>query len=75
MMMMGFGVFVFLVIGIIAWQMIDKNQKIDPLRKEKRKAMPQTAHEILDERYANDEITREEYLTIVEDIESDQQYQ
>lgn len=74
-MMMGFGVFVFLVIGIIAWQILDKNQKIDQPRKEKRKGMPQSAQEILNERYANDEITREEYLRIVEDIESDQQYQ
>ncbi len=74
-MMMGFGFIVVLIVGVIAWQLLSQNQNTETLHKEKRKAIPQSAREILDERYANDEITREDYLTIVEDIESDQQYQ
>jgi uncharacterized membrane protein len=38
--------------------------------------MPQTAQDIVYERYANDEITQEEYLTLLNDLEkSNQQYQ
>lgn len=74
-MMMSLGFIAVLVVGVVVWQLISENPKTKTVYKQKHKAIPQTAQEILDERYANDEITREEYLTIAEDIESNQQYQ
>lgn len=74
-MMMGFGILVFMILGVIVWKYITDNNDAKTQNKEKRKAMPQTAHEILDERYANDEVTGEEYLAISEDIKAKSQYQ
>lgn len=70
-MMMLLGGLILVVVGIVAWQYIN-NVNNEP--KEKRKAIPQSAKEILDERYANDELTREEYLAVLEDLEAHQQY-
>lgn len=75
-MMMGFGILIVVVFGVIMWRFIDKNNDANALYKEKRKVMPQTAQDIVYERYANDEITQEEYLTLLNDLEkSSQQYQ
>lgn len=71
-MMMLLGGLILVVVGIVAWQYIN-NVNNEP--KDKRKAIPQSAKEILDERYANDELTREEYLAVLEDIEAHKQYE
>ena len=69
--MMLLGSVVLIIIGLVAWQYINPpNEK----PKQKRKAIPQTAREILDERYANYELTREQYLGMIEDIEASSQY-
>ena len=73
-MMMGFGFIALIVVGVIAWYFFNENHKAEIGHKQKRKAIPQSAKEILDERYANDELTREEYLAVLEDLESHQQY-
>lgn len=70
-MMMLLGGLILVVVGIIAWQYFNT---VDNEPKEKRKAIPQSAREILDERYANDELTQEEYLAKLDDIEAHQQY-
>ena len=73
-MMMGFGLIAVIVVGVFVWQLLSVNQKTKVAYKQKRKAIPQSAKEILDERYANDELTREEYLAVLEDLEAHQQY-
>lgn len=71
---MGFGLIAVIVVGVFVWQLLSVNQKTKVAYKQKRKAIPQSAKEILDERYANDELTREEYLAVLEDLEAHQQY-
>lgn len=73
-MMMGFGAIVVIVVCIIVWQFISGNQQTEVNHKQKRKAIPQSEKAILNERYANDELTREEYLVMLEDIEASQKY-
>ncbi len=73
-MMMLPALFVLIVLCMIVWQQMANDAPAKTDHKEKRKAIPQTAHDILDERYANSEISREEYLTTLEDIESNWQH-
>lgn len=68
------GLLVIIVVSIIVWQWMESNLATKPERKEKRKGLPQTAQDILDERYANGEISREEYLTVLKDIETEKEY-
>ncbi|QPC83122.1 hypothetical protein G4Y79_01730 [Phototrophicus methaneseepsis] len=72
-MMMLPALFVLIVLCMIVWQQMANNAPAKTAHKEKRKAIPQTAHDILDERYANSEISREEYLATLEDIETNWQ--
>lgn len=77
-MMMLFGGLVFVFLGIVMWQLITTNNSrygTEHEHKEKLKGMPKTTQDILDERYANGEISREEYWAILEDIDSDIDYQ
>lgn len=73
-MMMLPALFVLVVLCMIVWQQMANNAATKTDHKEKRKVIPPTAHDILDERYANGEISREEYLTTLEDIETKLQH-
>ena len=70
-MMMLFSGVIVVVLAVVVWQFINDSES--PY-KQKRKGIPQTVRDILDERYANDEISRDEYFTMLEDIETNKQY-
>lgn len=72
-MMMLPALFVLIVLCMIVWQQMANNAPAKTDGKEKPKAIPQTAHDILDERYANSGISHEEYLATLEDIETNWQ--
>lgn len=57
-----------LLAGWIAFQTYSNNSSSSTF--DKHKGRSKTAHEIADERYANGEISREEYLKIVKDLDS-----
>lgn len=61
----------FLVIGFIVLQTSTQPGSSSTENHQKPKGQPKTAVEIARERYANGEISREEYTTIVEDLEGD----
>ena len=54
-MMMGFGVLVVVVFVVIVWQLINQTDNTNTIHKRN------VRQDILDECYANGEITREEY--------------
>ena len=60
-----------LLIGYFALQASSSNRHHEPAAHKKSKGQRKTAQEIADERYANGEISREEYNTIIEDLERD----
>lgn len=62
-------ILVILAVGFLIWQTSSNNNTGSQQHYEKPKGQPKTAQEIADERYANGEISREEYNTIVEDLE------
>ena len=66
-----FIVVMLLLIGYFALQASSNNMRGEPTDHEKPKGQRKTAQEIADERYANGEISREEYNTIIEDLERD----
>lgn len=66
-----FIVVMLLLIGYFALQTSSNNTRNEPTAYEKPKGQRKTAREIADERYANGEISREEYNTIIEDLERD----
>ncbi|GAB4524013.1 MAG: hypothetical protein OHK0046_38340 [Anaerolineae bacterium] len=66
-----FIVVMLLLIGYFAFQASSNNMRSEPTDYQKRKGQRKTAREIADERYANGEISREEYNTIIEDLEHD----
>lgn len=73
-MMMVFGGLVVVVLAAVVWQMINNNANAVPEQKEKRKGVPQAARDILDIRFAKGEVSRDEYMTLLEDIEDDKQF-
>lgn len=73
MMMIPIGI-ALVIVAILLAQYISNDSQIEVADKEKRKAIPQTARDILSERYANGELTREEYLTMLDDIQANEQH-
>lgn len=71
--MMLFGGLAAFMLAVFLWELINQNAQQES-DKEKRKGRPHSARDILDERYANGDISQEEYLTILEDIETNKQY-
>lgn len=65
-----FIVVMLLLIGYFALHTSSNNMRGEPTHYEKRKGQRKTAREIADERYANGEISREKYNTIIEDLEN-----
>jgi len=73
---MGFGILVIVIFGVVLWQFVDRNNQANAFHKEKRKAKPKTEQDVAYKRYANDEISQEEYITLLNDLEkSNHQYQ
>ena len=68
--MMGFGMILFLIplIGIIYFVYWIFNRDEDPVRLEKRTNHNNPAIEDLDRRYAKGDLTRDQYLTMKEDL-------
>lgn len=67
-----FIVMMILVVGFFAMQTSSNSGHIDSqVGREKPKRQSKSARAIADERYARGEISREEYLTIIRDIERD----
>lgn len=68
-----FIVVMLLLIGYFALQTSSNKTHNEPTATayQKPKGQRKTAREIADERYANGEISREEYNTIIEDLERD----
>lgn len=59
-----------IVFAAVLWHFIVENLPQEAEQMHKRKVTPQNARDILIERYANGKISREDYLTALEDIES-----
>lgn len=75
-MMMGFGILAIAIFGVVLWQFVDRKDESNALHKEKRKVKPKTEQDIAYQRYANDEISQEEYIILLNDLEkSNRQYQ
>ncbi|MCC6611895.1 MAG: hypothetical protein IT320_00375 [Anaerolineae bacterium] len=73
-MMMVFGGLVVVILAVVIWQWINHNANAGLEQKEKRKSVPQAARDILDIRFAKGEISRDEYMAYLEDIEDDKRY-
>ncbi len=75
-MMMGFGILVIAIFGVVLWQFVGRQNQANAIHKEKRKVKPKTEQDIAYKRYANDEISQEEYITLLNDLEkSNHQHQ
>jgi putative membrane protein len=64
-------ILVIIFVGFLLWQTYNRNNAGSQRHNEKPKGRSKTAREIADERYANGDISREEYNTIIDDLERD----